>query len=194
MNDDVMYVPVNVPQSFEFLEEQFYVRVCYDVYYQEIMDLRAQYKYISVTGTPGIGTSMFYLYFFERYGKENPQKSLVTASFTKDQKLMKCVLFRHDDDGRECIEEKTPYIPLRSAPDWPADEDCDLYLYDGPPEIPPQEVKNMIAFTSPNFGWFDSMRKDQNHTKVYMPVWTFHELMHAIDVLQLDVSTEVLIR
>jgi hypothetical protein len=51
-------------------------------------------------------------------------------------------------------------------------------LYNGPPDKAPQHVK-MLAFTSPNFDWLDSMHKDQNHARLYMPVWTLDELLHG---------------
>jgi hypothetical protein len=38
---------------------------------------------ISVTGTPGIGKFLFYLYFFIRYRAEDPNEKIITAAFSK---------------------------------------------------------------------------------------------------------------
>jgi hypothetical protein len=186
INEKVMAVPKNVPQSFEFPGDKFYVRDCYEAYYQQIMGLLGRYKYISVTGTPGIGKSMFYLYFFTRYRSDNPEKSLVTASFSKDRVLQDCVLFRPNKD-----DEVRTGIPARKTVLWPEDMDCDLFLYDGPPGIAPRHVK-MITFTSPSFGWLNSMVKDARHKRVYMPVCPCEELLDANDVLELGIPDEEL--
>jgi hypothetical protein len=53
----------------------------------------------------------------------------------------------------------------------------------------------MVAFTSPNFGWLDSMRKNlEAHCTLFMPVWEFGELWDAVQVLHLDLSLEELIK
>jgi hypothetical protein len=69
--------------------------------------------------------------------------------------------------------------------------DCDLYLYDGPPKVRPIGVK-MIAFTSPNFVWLDSMRKNPAHRRVYMPVWKIKELQEAVKLLELKIEEKEL--
>jgi hypothetical protein len=120
--------------------------------------------------------SLFYLYFLERYRAENPEKSVVTASFTESQELESCVLFRPDGSFEKCKDlAGNLTIPRKNLPTWPENIDCDLYLYDGPPKARPIGVK-MIAFTSPNFDWLDSMRKNPAHRRVYMPVWKIGEL------------------
>jgi hypothetical protein len=52
----------------------------------------------------------------------------------------------------------------------------------------------MVAFTSPNFGWLDSMRKNKEaHCKLYMPVWELGELWEAVSFLSLNINLDVLI-
>ena len=75
-------------------DKQFYVRDCYKTYYDYISEILLtkeecsnikgiflaydggtpkgfmKVQYISVTGTPGIGKSIFYIYFFERFRKD----------------------------------------------------------------------------------------------------------------------------
>jgi hypothetical protein len=65
------------------------------------------------------------------------------------------------------------------------DSGCDLYLYGGPPDMKPQSDNNMVAFTCPNHGWFNSITRDSSHQKVHMPNWTYMELQEAIVELSL---------
>jgi hypothetical protein len=53
----------------------------------------------------------------------------------------------------------------------------------------------MVAFTSPSFGWLDLMRKDfVAHCTLFMPAWELGELWDAVQLLQLDLSFEELIK
>ena len=53
----------------------------------------------------------------------------------------------------------------------------------------------MVAFTSPNFGWLDSMRKNlEAHCTLFMPVWELGELWDAVQLLHLELSFEELIK
>jgi hypothetical protein len=192
MQGNVMTVPDGAPQSFRYTRDTFYIRSCYHAYYDKIMDRlfgkSFHYNFISVTGTPGIGKSMFYLYFLKRYLLENPGKSVVTASFNKDRKLKACRLFRPNGSVDTFVDTfGNPYIPIEAAVSWPKDIDCDLYLYDGPPTDSPIDVK-MVAFTSPNFSWLDSMRKDPHHCKLFMPTWDISELLAANEELELNID------
>ena len=61
-----------------------------------------------------------------------------------------------------------------------------IHLYDGPPLVKPARSK-MVAFTSPNFAWLDSMIKNVAHCTLYMPVWGKEELNEAIELLELNI-------
>ena len=175
LSEGVETVQYQLPMSYEFLESKFYVRNCYEEYYNHIMNLlmNPRMKYISLTGTPGIGKSIFYLYFFQRFRNEN-NVSIVTASFGKDRKLLKCLVF---EPGKvEGVEyEKIPKIK------------GSIHLYDGPPEIQPPDNK-MVCFTSPNYSWLDGMEKAANHIPLYLPVWTLQELWEANELLELELD------
>jgi predicted ATP-dependent serine protease len=70
----VMTAPRDAPQTFLYKADTIYVRECYHTYYDKIIDEllgKLDYYFISVTGTPGIGKSIFYLYFIKRYLSEN---------------------------------------------------------------------------------------------------------------------------
>jgi hypothetical protein len=192
---NVMSVPVKAPQSYPYRFDNFFVRPCYQEYYDEIMDRFSRsapltINYISITGTPGIGKSVFYLYFLNKYRFENPEKSVITASFGKSQDLKDCQLFRPNGIVEKCRDTNgKPIIPEFDTVSWPKDIICDLYLYDGPPNQPPLHFK-MIAFTSPNFTWLEAMRKEQSHSRLYMPNWDLIELFHAQKALGLNIDEE----
>jgi hypothetical protein len=50
----VQNVSVDLPTAFDYEGSSFYVRECYATYYDSIIELLKRYKYISVTGTPGL--------------------------------------------------------------------------------------------------------------------------------------------
>jgi hypothetical protein len=174
--EGVQSVQYQLPMSYAYKKLTFYVRDCYPQYYNYIVGIlgKDEYDYISLTGTPGIGKSIFYVYFFQRYRKEYPNATIVTASFGKDRKLLKCVVF--EPGMVEGVEyEKIPKIK------------GSLHLYDGPPEIQPSDNK-MVCFTSPNYSWLDGMVKAPNHIPLYLPVWTLQELWEANELLELGID------
>ncbi|KAG7375626.1 hypothetical protein PHYPSEUDO_000411 [Phytophthora pseudosyringae] len=77
--------PEGLPVEYEYMQPQFYVRKCYPQYYKRITDLLKDGETVgvTVTGTPGIGKSVFFGYFLKRYSFENPLVTIITASFTK---------------------------------------------------------------------------------------------------------------
>ena len=52
--------------------------------------------------------------------------------------------------------------------------------------MPPYDNR-MICFTSPNHFWLNSMRKDNFHAAIFMPTWTFEELVEANEILGLKI-------
>eukprot|EP00978_Attheya_sp_CCMP212_P023971 scaffold74622_cov64-Attheya_sp.AAC.5 len=108
---------------------------------------------LSITGTPGIGKSAFYLYFQTRYRRDNPEKTIALVSFSKDRTVMACKVL--NTNGTLTNHKKSI-----------KDSGCDLYLYDGPPDMKPQSDNSeakMVAFTCPNHGWFNSITRDSSH-------------------------------
>ena len=124
-------VSFTLPMCYEYQGETIYVRSCYSEYYETIVSVLVgnaldplRINYITVTGTPGIGKSIFYIYFFQRWMRENLASVIVTASFTKDRTLKSCRVFMNSlSEG-----EKMSTIP---------DIDGALYLYDGAPTAVP---------------------------------------------------------
>ncbi|OQR89179.1 hypothetical protein THRCLA_22729 [Thraustotheca clavata] len=176
-----------LPTAFDVALDSYYVRECYRVYYSLVIDLlhNSVYKYITLTGTPGIGKSIFYQYFFSRYRKEYPDIPIIAASFNKKQ-VQKCVVF---------VPYKAPIIIKKlDFLDIESDYPNAIHLYDGPPNMKPNDSK-LVTFTSPNSSWFNFIRKNVGfHHPLYMPVWEFAELARAVDLLELDLTINELYR
>ena len=182
--EKVQSVPYGLPMCYKYQGERFYVRSCFSEYYEMIVSILTgqaldplRINYITVTGTPGIGKSVFYIYFFQRWMRENRGSVIVTASFTRDRKLKSCRVFMNSlSEG-----EKRSTIP---------DIDGALYLYDGAPDVEPDEAK-MVCFTSPNISWLRSVRRSAEHRKLFMPPWALDELQEAVLLLDLHFLPEI---
>ena len=172
-----------LPMSEPYCGSLMYVRECYPVYYKYIIDIFTLpkiriVKFISITGTPGIGKSMFYNWFFDKYRVENPTEVIVCASFDREREFQNCVVF---EPGK---------VPVRHCRTIPEIEDA-MYLYDGPPRGTPPTGR-MVAFVSPNDDWFRNVDKRNFHMKLYMKVWSLAELQEADTCLELEIGSDEL--
>ena len=83
-NAKLMRVPNHfIPMQYRYLKTKFYVRDCYSHYYDIIhKDLfgKDNMDSVLITGTPGIGKSIFYMYVLERMKKERKDTVFVLAS------------------------------------------------------------------------------------------------------------------
>ena len=173
-------IPMNVPLR----QDVFYNRTCYREYYSSIInsfeiDGMSQ---ISVTGTPGIGKSVFYLYFVQRYRREHPKSSIMTAAFNDNNELISCRLFH---SGADHVGKEYSVFPLEI--------NTDLLLIDGPPRTRPRKAaQKMVCFTSPNETWFSSMKTSPYHIRMFMPVWDLDELLEANEHLGLKLEVKTI--
>jgi len=172
-------IELSLPMAHPYRDGAFFVREWYPRFYEWVLEcLNTEADYVTVTGTPGIGKSIFYLYFVHRFRSENPDTPIVTASFEKNRKLTGCWIY-----DPILGEKETEQIPVKPTA---------LYLYDGAPDrLPPQRAK-LVCFCSPNQEWFTHVLKyAQIH--LYMPPWTLEELLNANQVLQLGLRTETIV-
>jgi len=168
------------PMSYPFQGSRLYIRECYPVYYELVMACfrSGTFDFLSVTGTPGTGKSMFYLYVFNRYRAEHPQEPIITASFRKDRTLKLCRVFFPGDTFPQIFKE----IP----------QDIDgLHLYDGPPSGEPANGK-MICFMSPNRVWLNLHEHNQRHKPIFFPPWTLDELVEADRDCELGIGPDTI--
>ena len=174
---DTFKLRKELPQSYKALIEKGFIRECYHDYYSMVMSfLNEGRTKIVVTGTPGIGKSIFYMYFFERYIMDRPNQNqrVVVAAFNKKRVLMSCKEWK---DGELIALDKLP-----------VGKEGDLFLFDGPVGFVPADA-TMICFTSPNEKFLQEMIKFKSAYRLrYMPNWTLLEQRCARDAIQLGIN------
>ena len=174
--------------------KSYLVRDCYPEYYTLLMERLVvdTMRYVMLTGTPGIGKSIFYMYFFDRYRREHSSENIVLAAFSPPNpetgtgpQLLSCVMWNATSKEFEELKEvpKDPKV-------------CKLHLYDGIPGVYVSAnlgIK-MVTFTSPNRDWIKMMLKHGlSFTAIYMPNWTLQEQQDGRDTLQLNISNAALL-
>jgi len=172
-------VPHDPPLSSDFRESKFYIRACYEVYYDLIVAClsSSERDLLTVFGTPGTGKSLFYVYVFNRYRHENPMATIVVATFSNDRKMTECWVYEPGRDRQEV--DKIPNIPGA------------IHLYDGPASLLPRRGK-MVCFSCPNVAWLRSNKKHPRHRCLRFPVWTLDELLDANEVCDLKLEEDTI--
>lgn len=187
-----MAFPEGLPTQFKYKSAEFYVRECYPTYYNEIIRLLYQkdMDVVTVTGTPGIGKSMFYAYFLVCYMKEYPDTTVVTAAF-KRQHMTKVAVWKNGEKSPTKSTSDTTKLDMETfvIDANKAAKKQVIHLYDGAPLSAPEDVK-MVCFTSPTKEWLDAPenKKDTNHATLFMPLWHVDELRDAALVLDLEMD------
>ncbi|EGZ25948.1 hypothetical protein PHYSODRAFT_345055 [Phytophthora sojae] len=177
--------PKKLPMQFDSKQTSYY-------YYALVVYLLKveNAKVVTVTGTPGIGKSVFYAYFLERYSYENEDITIITASFAKTERSStkdQVVVFKK---GKAVAVVKDVQSAMDALILETVDEAGDklLYLCDGPPDQIPRAAQ-MVCFTSPSERWFDTLRKWPACPKLFMPLWDLDELQTAAEVLNFHSDT-----
>lgn len=153
-----------------------FIRDCYPTFYRMLIELlNTPATYFTLTGTPDIGKSVFYLYFFGRFKQDFPKARIVLASFYDGRIFKECKVWNPNTMSLEPSND----IPTGNA----------LHLYDGVPlKLPGSDCK-MICFTSPNQTWLQSMTKfTEYHRTRYMPNWSLMEQLRARDALGINLN------
>lgn len=128
----------------------------------------------------GIGKSIFMAYFFLRYKISHRKATIILVSFTDNSAVQKVVVWKDEHASRSLN-----YDIRDLSAQYSEDSDA-IFLLDGPPNMAPPFAKRYVVFTSPNERWFRSMRKEESHTRLYLPLWDAEELLDAVDMLQLS--------
>jgi hypothetical protein len=165
------------PLSSECAESKFYIRACYEVYYDLIIAClsSSERDLLTVVGTPGIGKSLFYVYVFNRIRQENPSATIVIATFSNERTMTACWVYEPGRD-RQMVNE----IPTTPGV---------IHLYDGPASQLPMRGK-MVCFSCPNYAWLRANKKHPRHRCLIFPVWTLEELLEANKVCDIQISPE----
>lgn len=82
----------------------------------------------------GIGTSVFYGYFFDRFTREHENVNIITACFSGNSKIMQAIAF---EDGRQIGKHTGRFAVDSIALELDKSGAKVIYLYDGPPAYPP---------------------------------------------------------
>jgi hypothetical protein len=188
VDDDnkLMTVPNHfIPMQYPYQKTKFYVRDCYSEYYDIIhKDLFGKDDMISVliTGTPGIGKSIFYMYVYMRMKKERKDTVFVLASFSKEKQLISCVILApgKEPDILDNTIQRVPFIENA------------IYLYDGTPNIVEQGLVKTVIFASPNHAFIKEHSKNPTMSKYYMPLWTEREIFEAAELLELGLDYDLI--
>lgn len=184
--DMTLAFPSKLPMEYEYGKPKFYVRQCYYTYYEEVIRLLANNnKVVTVSGTPGIGKSIFFAFFLLRYSQKHPTTTVVTASFTKDRDMTEVVVWKGGKFQHSADDDEPDMRDAIKKAKQAAKGDI-IYLYDGPPKKAPKHIQ-MVCFTSPNERWFSLNEKSEFRVNVYMPMWDLEELRTAASVLDLKV-------
>jgi hypothetical protein len=177
----LMAVPRHfIPMQFPYKKTNIYIRDCYPNYFDILwkdLFVDDQMDSVLITGTPGIGKSVFYIYVLEMMKLRLKDTVFVLASFSKHSCLKSCVILEH---GKEAVElEKVPKI--KNA----------VYLYDGIPNVVKEGVKTVI-FGSPNHEFLKEHSKNPTMRTYYMPLWTEREMLEAVESLELRLDDRLI--
>ncbi|KAE9329790.1 hypothetical protein PF008_g15860 [Phytophthora fragariae] len=162
----------------------FYVRKCYEGYYELVKKMLDDGKpWVTVTGTPGIGKSVFYAYFFNRLREREPNTWIIAISF-KRENIAEIAVYKGRGDPEEIdtdVTSETEAAIGKVLKEARANKKV-LFLCDGrPTKI--WRLNQMVVFTSPNEKWLRAVRK--TYSTLFMPLWTFEELREAALLLSL---------
>lgn len=165
----------------------FFVREDYIRYY-EYMEAawRGKKSYITITGSPGIGKSIFFLYYFNRFRADHPEVTIVTAVF---ETMHRVSAVGSNSVLRECVVFEPGKAPRRE-PAIPSRKESWLHLYHGAPPLHPIEGR-MVCFTNPDPVWKNQMSKFETHMTMTLPPWDLGELLEANEVLEIGLDVEV---
>ncbi|KAE9129592.1 hypothetical protein PF010_g4134 [Phytophthora fragariae] len=187
--------------------EFYYERECYDEYYHLVSkelvsgatkgpDGLVGRDCVTVSGTPGIGKSVFYAYFFERYRKEHPNTWIIAVAFQQNQvnKLSVAavgkepVYYGSDQASRQLLQEASlEAVQWKETEEEGVTDKRLLFLCDGSPDMTRRQC---VVFTDPNKRWRKVSRK--LYCDYYMPLWTLDELQEAATLLNYPISDDLI--
>ncbi|KAE9044426.1 hypothetical protein PR001_g2857 [Phytophthora rubi] len=92
----------SLPFAYQYRNGKFfYVRKCYEGYYEVVKKMLDDGRpCVTVTGTPGIGKSVFYAYFFNRLREREPNTWIIAISF-KRENIAEIAVYKGCDDPEE---------------------------------------------------------------------------------------------
>ena len=187
VNNEILTFPMDSypveGMGYKFAEEfnpRIFVRECYKEMYDLIMkmnkaeDITKRRRRFLVTGTPGIGKSLFALYFIKRYLDE--YNCSAPFGFQRDR-------------GKANIITSSGAI-YRGVPKEIYESEKNLpFFCDGVEKFEPNGPgfpKLMIVTSSPDDARFKEFVKDNSVVRLTMPVWSSDELSRMYDAFKME--------
>ncbi|TMW63985.1 hypothetical protein Poli38472_014690 [Pythium oligandrum] len=144
-----------LPMEHPYREPEIYVRPCYPYFYDLIKGslYEDDEQGVTVSGTPGIGKSVFFAYFLVRYSEMNPGTTVITIPSGREGKhsvMEKLVVWRGGKIVGMAKKIKSRMFKLIEKSEREAEKRNEqvIQLYDGAPKVSPKEAK-FVCFTSP---------------------------------------------
>jgi hypothetical protein len=152
----------------------FMIRDCYEEYFNAIMErlkIKGNTRLI-ITGSPGIGKSLFFLYFGEKLKNEKLAQYLIMATMAFDDKLLVWDVVANTWSRMDWVNVKERFDGEKNA--W--------LLVDGPDKGDAfykrfLQYGKTVWFLSPNKKIIRPLLSKNKARIYYMPVWSFQELM-----------------
>jgi hypothetical protein len=170
-----------IPMQFQYKKTNIYVRDSYHHYFDILWNdlFEDQKDSVLITGTPGIGKSIFNIYVLEMMKVHLKDTVIVLASFTKQSQVKTCVIL---------APGQLPVRLFKGLP-IPYMENA-MYLYDGIPNVVEEGQVKTVIFASPNHDFLKEHSKNETMNRYYMPLMSEREILEAVELLKLRLEYE----
>jgi DNA replication protein DnaC len=150
--------------------QKLYVRQCYqDVFHLLVQRINLNKTSFAISGTPGIGKSLFFVYILYRLMNDFHTKTL---SFKPNRVIYQI------GPTYKCFDLQQQIVTIiRSfdALELVRQEDT-FYVIDGQTSVPLASSCVVLFISSPHSEWYKEFVKQKMATKWFFPVWTLAEL------------------
>ncbi|EGF84177.1 hypothetical protein BATDEDRAFT_84908 [Batrachochytrium dendrobatidis JAM81] len=150
--------------------QKLYVRKCYkDVFKLLLAQIGDKKKSFAISGTPGIGKSLFFVYILYRLIKGSRKKTLSL----KPNRIVYQV-----GSTYECFDLQQQFVARTTrfdAEELVRKQDT-FYVIDGRTSEPLVSSCIVLFISSPRSEWYKEFVKQKMAKEWYFPVWTFKEL------------------
>ena len=168
--------------------QKLYVRECYqDVFRLLIEHINPYSKSYAISGTPGIGKSLFFVYILYRLVKDLTMKNL---SFKPNRVVYQM------GSTYECVDLQQQVVTRSTKFDAEGlvREQDTFYIIDGRYSQPLVSSCVVLFISPPSSRWFKEFVKQKMAMEWYFPVWTLAELQncqrHCYPALRIELLQE----
>ena len=177
----VLAVPSSLPVSWTTRVKRFWVREEFWIVGGMLLENLNSLNLMTVVSTPGVGTSIFYIYCYYFFRAMRSDAILITAAFDDGDPTRLYTLYYPGSSEGVVVEELPQF----------GSEEFVIHLYDGvPPEIANNSNHRTIAFVAVETHWVRAVGSLKEHGFFSMKPWKLHELLQANETLGLGISNE----